>query len=799
MNSKTCFKFGLQPYPLLRGNNKGACYLLSSAILLLIITVFSSTESLDSGQPEATSNITTSTSSPSSSSVPPSRPATSELALAASSTKDEQASSSSSSPMNLDVKDSPQTLKSLELLIRSNLNKEGEAHNETNTTTQQNNPLHTTKSLKFTLIAGKSWRFVIKGSSLPSYKGAELRLHKNVSSGNFIIDDEGWFQYNPQQQQLFAWPSLTQKSGTYYFVLLPSGVDIEADSENIVNPEVAASIVVELIKPLYQGIKAGQDIYQLIDYEFSLDYLHRHPTYPLLLNQIFSLFEALVKPNASATQQQLQVTTTTNSPGSSLLTTISPNQQVVGSGRPPNRLGEYLLLSSSYSQDGELFSVAWSTHPALLNNTITPISECRVNTITDTISKLSSLSAGFQSDENKFTLHYTLEAPQRNNTQAISPTERTNALKLTLNGPCQTAKILEELGIQQPQQQQQQMGKVANASSSADDIANNDADKFGTSTASITTTLNSTTNSTVVPGPEAIVTSTANQIISSETTPSNSSTLSSLQIGASDNSTVGPNQPRSISHQSGESDSPSVVSSSPSSVGTEPPVIKTSNTKLQQTKVQPQAKSFENFLEINDMQPPPISTSASPEVATTQQDRNLSSVTGVVGSTNINEKLGVVPAVTVTPAAAEPSFNEDFIGILDEVMNYLISVAVPASIIVGTILLVSIVFALCHLYRKRKKSKEFQVRSRFDFRYSSERKGFLKNSSRPVILEADQKSLSMGGTPQHKASANKNKQNKITDEERKHYVPMSTMYYEAAGGASGSAGIDGSLEANVQA
>lgn len=626
-------------------------------------------------------------------------------------------------------------------------------------------PSSQTKSLKFTLIAGKSWKFVIKGNSLSSHNRAELRLHKNVSTSNYIIDDEGWFQYNPQQQQLFAWPSLGTKSGTYYFVLLPSGIDFEADSENIVNLEVAASIVVELIKPVYRGVETG-DIDQLIDHEFSLEYLHRHPAYPLLLNQIFSVFETLAKSNATT-----QITTTYPP---SPLTTISPNQQVAG--RTPNKLGEYLLLSSSYTQDGELFSLTWSTHSALLNNTITPINECRVSTITDTISKLSTLSTAYQSDDEKFTILYALDAPH-GNSRAIVPTERSNTLKVALNRPCQKQKIIEELGIQQQQHQQQpQASKVAGAVLSADDNENHIADKSGTSTAVIKTT-DSPTNSPNAPGSDALVTSTANQLTLSEKPLTNSS----LKTVVEDSSTISPqvligaNQPRSIFQESSATDSPSVSStpiSSQSSLGTEPTVIKIPNTPLQQPKLQPQAKSLEDFLEMSDTQLPPSSTptSGSPELSSS----NLSSINNVESTTISGVGVSVVPTRNVTPVSSESTLNEDFMGILDEVMNYLISVAVPASIIVGFVLLISIIFALCHLYRKRRKSKEFQVRNRFDFRYSSERKGFLKNSSRPVILEADQKSLSMGGTPQHKAATSKNKQ-KITDEERKHYLPMSTL------------------------
>lgn len=117
----------------------------------------------------------------------------------------------------------------------------------------------------------------------------------------------------------------------------------------------------------------------------------------------------------------------------------------------------------------------------------------------------------------------------------------------------------------------------------------------------------------------------------------------------------------------------------------------------------------------------------------------------------------LIPGTTVpTTTLQETSINEDLMGILNEVTEYLVSVAVPASIIVGLILIASILIAIFSLCRKRRKSKQFEVGDRFKFRYGSERRQFLKNSSKPVILEADQKSLSMGGTPQHRVQAKSN-------------------------------------------
>jgi len=129
------------------------------------------------------------------------------------------------------------------------------------------------------------------------------------------------------------------------------------------------------------------------------------------------------------------------------------------------------------------------------------------------------------------------------------------------------------------------------------------------------------------------------------------------------------------------------------------------------------------------------------------RNESMSSTIGVIPITNTIE-------TTISPTASpqESSLNEDLIGILNDVTEYLVSVAVPVAIVVGSVLVVSILIAICNLCMKRKKSKQFEVGDRFKFRYGSERRHFLKNGSKPVILEADQKSLSIGGTPQHRAN-----------------------------------------------
>lgn len=105
-------------------------------------------------------------------------------------------------------------------------------------------------------------------------------------------------------------------------------------------------------------------------------------------------------------------------------------------------------------------------------------------------------------------------------------------------------------------------------------------------------------------------------------------------------------------------------------------------------------------------------------------------------------------------------------------MDYLVSVAVPVSIIVGIILLISILIALCNLCIKKRKSRQFEVGNRFNFRYGSERKAFLNNSTKPVISDVDQGSISTIGTPKRqlftpiKSSAG---------DKNTHYVQMSLL------------------------
>lgn len=660
------------------------------------------------------------------------------------------------------------------------------------------------KSLKFTLIAGKFWKFQIKSNSFTSHKEGELRLHKNVSLNNYIIDDESWFQYNPKQQLLFAWPNLYIKPGIYQFVLLPSGIDFEADSENTVNLDIAANIVVELIRPLYPSY--SNDIEQYIDYKFSLDYLHRHSTYPLLLNQITAVFETLsslqtttINKNNNYKQSNehqvnlnssiLQTTTTEQTKSSSSLL-----EKLKGL-KPTNKLAEFLLINQTYSSDGEFFSLTWTTQPSLINNTITQIQDCRLGTITDIITKLSNISSGYQNGEDKYTLYYPLEATAALSTQAIVSTDRgQHLLKLNLNGPCRRSKVLDDLGIVTINSNSERSlnntpTTIVPTFDVEDKENNNSIDSIVTSNKN-----NTQTSHPGLPEPEAIDSNTATVIqepsttiattsTTTKTTPSSKESgtitieLISANLGTEDaavnelvvdkvNKTTLEAQQVDKSRNSDSNNTNDVTTVETSTLSTDK--LK----ELQTTKNQPQAKSFANFLDANDS-PSTTSTSTQQAVPTTtvistvtqfeQPSIILGSTTSATApmqntsfstkmpDTNLsnNNNESTMSSVAITPTSSESSLNEDFLGILNNAMDYLVSIAVPASIIVGSILIFSILIALCHLFMKRKKSKQFQVRNRFKFRYGSERRGFLKNSSKPVILDADRKSLSCGGTPIH--------------------------------------------------
>lgn len=737
------------------------------------------------------------------------------------------------------------------------------------------------KSLKFTLIAGKHWRFNIKANSFSStHNGGELRLHKNVSLNNYIIDDDGWFQYNPQQQQLFAWPNLFVQPGTYYFVLLPSGTDFEADSENAVkNLDVVANIIVELIRPLRKT--SNDHIDRNIDHKFSLEFLHRHQTYPLLLQQIVSVFDTITRPNNNPSSSSSSYASTTTSPTTTTITNsnniattnISTSAALLAQQKNlklANKLSEYLLISSTYSSDGEFFSLTWSVHPSLVNNSITSINECRLATINETVSKLSTLTSGYQSSYEKYVIYYPLDAPLVNS-NAIVPTERgNNSLKLYLNGPCQKEKIIQELVSAAAVVVSPRSVTVPSISSTdIDDKEDNIvSDLTQTQTQTQTTTtipttfdvVNSVTdNPSGLPSLKAIDSSTALQ----DTTSINPTTISPppspsplpessppslfsqfppLESSPQplDTTTIAtpvivlapetePSQPPLISEapqtftqpDSTETIANKEVSSSleeinPNNTVLEAQIVKSEVTPLlvmqpqlqqqgqqqqqQPTKMPPQAKSFADFLDSNDVQTQPnitmssmISTTEAPHIAA----NNLSNVVTPLSSIN-NSDVVTAAAANVTSANSsliETSLNEDLIGILDDVMSYLIKYAVPASVIVGLILLLSIFIALCKLCLKKRKSKQFQVRNRFDFRYGSERRGFLKTSSKPVILDADQKSLSIGGTPQHRPGKNNNvktkKQNSQSQKSQADYLPMhafsSTGYSGDVGKINGDA------------
>ena len=682
------------------------------------------------------------------------------------------------------------------------------------------------KSLKFTLIAGKYWKFNIKTNSLQTrHKEKELRLHRNISSNSFIIDDDNWFQYNHQQQQLFAWPGLSTKATTYYFVLLPSGLDFEAEGEYVVNnADIVANIVVELIKPVNVGNL--RDFDQMIDYKFSLELLQRSSAYPLLLSQIVSILESLAKASSNNVSASAQ-TTATSSQATPLTTSRSISSQVQQQqgtnnkfiARSSNKLSEYLLIDFNASTDGELFSLTWTTHHSLINNTITLISECRLEAIQDIVTKLSSSSLAYQNGIDKFVIFYALES-SLTNSQALVPAEHDNfALKLILNGSCKKKKILEELVGLTPYANDNR----GEGNSTFDlDVTSLPSTK---SSGTVTSSTESSASSLIVPvhqlGQSAIIHSqttteqtpqSTSRVIASTTksptvtrTPSRrvQSTKSPLQseglpLHLSDRSQL-LTQPSTTAitapTTSGSSASNKISLTSVATITTaaqistadqqhraaldaqvlvsrSPPIGQQQQLQSQQTnKIQPQAKSFANYIGAPDVRVLNLTMEEAKNLPTTPSTDNLGET-----STNIisikKSTPSSVSTTTLNSAIQETTLHEDLIGILNESFDYLISIAVPASIVIGCILLISIIVALCHLHAKRKKSRQFQVGNRFKYRYGSERRGFLKNSSKPVILEADQKSLSMGGTPQHRPKKNCEKE---SDKQKGTYLKMKPM------------------------
>lgn len=713
-------------------------------------------------------------------------------------------------------------------------------------TSTTNTTINLTKSLKFTLIAGRYWKFQIKTNSFQSsHKEKELRLHRNVSTNNFIIDDDGWFQYDPQKQLLFAWPSLRVESKAYYFVLLPSGLDYEADGENIINSaDVVANIVVELLPPLYVGTNSA-DIEQYIDHKFSLDYLHRHQTFPLLLSEVISIFETLSKDtNISTSVESTSVAriSHTTTPAVTLQQAASTNSiqaaiKLNKHTKSLNKLNEFLLIDLSATSDGELFSISWTTHHSLINNTVTYIEECRIGTINDTVTKLSSRSLSFPPVNDKFVISYSLEGPLIN-TNTIIPTERGNyALSLTLNEPCRKRHIFEILGltsvsdlfvklpidseegnpldsnIEKPKDLPKQNSKFFARESA---IPRNGSDNIPVKPTPLSPTitserddeesheqsLNFTPKTSSRPSTvfetaaddklvqsitsdkssnthlEGTLRSDLRSISSGESVQGSSPVVTQNPISPAETNTavhaVNPGTtfpPEPISEATNVSTAtsletdrthltiPTELSKTPvSSISNAPGSTLGINLSEQTSppprllKAQPSAKSFADFV---DSQPSVGSivdqtTMSEPPSVATAGGQSTDTLT-TYNETNATYIPSPVQTTTMIPTAnLESSLNEDLIGILNEVTAYLVSVAIPVTIIIGSLLIVSIIIALCNLCMKRRKSKQFEVGDRFKFRYGSERRQFLKNRSKPVILEADRKSLSMGGTPQHR-------------------------------------------------
>lgn len=641
------------------------------------------------------------------------------------------------------------------------------------------------KSYKFTLTAGKLWRFTFTTKSYPTTKGTELRLHKNLSINNYLIDDDGWFQYDHQLQQLYAWPSLEVRPGTYHYVLLPSGLDLEAEGENTINSEVVANIVVELIRPIYGATKS--DIEQLIDHKFSLNFLHRQGAYTLLLHQVVAVFNSLSKPGSAARNdsflklQDILPTTTINPSSPPTISSIVPsNVQNQKNWRPSDKLNEYLLLSSTYSSDGEYFSLTWTTNTSPKSNTISLLNDCRFSIINETVSRFSFNPPNIEDseDDDKYTISIKID-PSRLNSQAIIPTKRGNfALKLTLKGPCRRDKIIESLGsissARLPKLQSEKLTEFSKDSSttSPDTIFNRTNNNLSPA---------SYTRLPGLPVPEAIDSTTATHthtintlqsrsisnssdiIISSSTTESPKTTTSYL-ISAS-SPTVLPKQADSKPEINRRSDDKNSSSTS-STIMAHP----TSNETY--TKQAPQAKSFASYLDLNESISNTNATIMSPDstISTSNQTQDTHPVQVVpyieatTSSTPyddgalIESNAPKLPDILRSNISSIPlnsqdrGLTDDFLDVLSDIMDHLIAVAVPVSVVIGAVLLISIIIALCNLRHKKKKARQFGVNDRFSFRYNSERRAFLKSSSKPVILEADQKSISLCGTPVRKVN-----------------------------------------------
>lgn len=643
------------------------------------------------------------------------------------------------------------------------------------------------KVFKFTLIAGRYWKFILKPNTLASItNNSELRLHRKLSDTSYVIDDDGWFQFNPHLLQLVGWPSLITPSGVYEYCLLPAALDVESETtdSNIVNNEVVASIVVQLIKPIFFQYK---DIDKLVDHKFSLDYLHRHASYPVLLNQVIAIFDIIVSQppldNNQAQNASSQHTTSSGHrvarralPGASLAFNSTASAKYAP---PTNKLAECLLIDAAPTKDGSLFSFTWSTHPSLINGTIIPILDCRLKTILDTVSKISSLKTGALRTANdaSISLQYTIDV-KKLNSSSIVPTERGNySLKLVLNSACKARQYIEELLKLSPSARSDS-STVLDAENSINSVFESENGKENLATP-ITTTIQPTyssalyttalpldPNSTLLAAPLNVdsgiernrrperlgpdFTSESRALLDSRTQILNSSTVlptttqfETLYSGQENKTfvfvTEAPKQNRAVpdpvtfAQQSPQTTTDQTylinqhVSSSPTALPTST------------LRVSPQPKSFvSEYLETVTRPPENMSS-----LAVTIAIVNSTTAAPSINSTYADEDTKV--------SGSEQKSEKDLTDFLNSVVEDLTLYAVPVAMVVGAVLVLSIMIALLSLCVKKRKASKLRPTSRFDFRYGSERRAFIKNSSKPVILEADKKSLSMGGTPQHRA------------------------------------------------
>lgn len=164
----------------------------------------------------------------------------------------------------------------------------------------------------------------------------------------------------------------------------------------------------------------------------------------------------------------------------------------------------------------------------------------------------------------------------------------------------------------------------------------------------------------------------------------------------------------------------------------------------------PTRTDIENTLKNNNTDTISPSSIDSPNNSPSDNDNTSTSVTPLTDAPKGTSNSTKAQVSTVSEAGTH---DGHFIKLIEETKDYLGPVAVTALIIVCILLFLCVGITYIVTCIKRKNSQKFRVRNRFDFRYESERRAFLKKGSKPVILESDQRNISIGGTPQHHAKA----------------------------------------------